>query len=268
MRQEDRVRGKRGPLLRRPALTSSPLPPSLVPRPALVVFDLDDTLLDHRAAERAALADVHRMHAEHLGHHDVVHVQETYHAHNVPLWRDFGAGRITATDLKRLRSERLLSALGAGGLDPETFSRDYLARYAEHWRWADGALDAYRAVAERFPVGILTNGFSAQQRAKFARLPEAEALAAFAVISDEVGVRKPDPRLFDHVLGLARDVLGRPALAPRDVLYVGDSFHSDVEGGVGAGWRVAWLRGDEARAPEGCTVVTGWDDLLALLAVA
>ncbi|MDT0632825.1 HAD-IA family hydrolase [Rubrivirga sp. S365] len=236
--------------------------------PALVVFDLDDTLLDHRGAERAALADVHRMHAAHLGHHGVGHVQDTYHAHNVPLWRDFGAGRITAADLKRLRSERVLHALEAHDLDPETFSRDYLARYAEHWRWADGALDAYRAVATRFPVGVLTNGFSEQQRAKFARLPEVEALAAFAVISDEVGVRKPDPRLFEHVLGLARGVLDRPALAPADVLYVGDSFHSDVEGGVGAGWRVAWLRGDDARAPEGAAVVEDWRALLDLLEIA
>ena len=153
----------------------------------------------------------------------------------MPLWGEFGAGRITAADLKRLRSERVLHALEAHDLDPEAFSRDYLARYAEHWRWADGALDAYRAVAARYPVGVLTNGFSAQQRAKFARLPEVEALAAFAVISDEVGVRKPDRRLFDHVLGLARDALDRPALGPQDVLYVGDSFHSDVEGGVGGG---------------------------------
>ena len=235
--------------------------------PLLVVFDLDDTLLDHRAAERAALADLHGAHTS-LGRHALAHVQDTYHAHNVPLWRDFGAGRITAADLKRLRSERVLHALEAHDLDPEAFSRDYLARYAEHWRWADGALDAYRAVAARYPVGVLTNGFSEQQRAKFARLPEVEALAAFAVISDEVGVRKPDRRLFDHVLGLARDVLDRPALAAGDVLYVGDSFHSDVEGGVGAGWRVAWLRGDEARAPEGSTVVADWPALLDLLEIA
>ena len=238
-----------------------------MPLPLLVVFDLDDTLLDHRAAERAALADLHGAHGS-LGRHALAHVQDTYHAHNVPLWRDFGAGRITAADLKRLRSERVLHALEARDLDPEAFSRDYLARYAEHWRWADGALDAYRAVAARYPVGVLTNGFSAQQRAKFARLPEVEALAAFAVISDEVGVRKPDRRLFDHVLGLARDVLDRPALAPGDVLYVGDSFHSDVEGGVGAGWRVAWLKGDADRAPEGCTVVADWPALLDLLEVA
>lgn len=236
-------------------------------RPRLVVFDLDDTLLDHRAAERAALADVHQTFADHLGAHDLAHVQATYHAHNVPLWRDFGAGRITADDLKRLRSERLLHALEAHALDPAVFSDTYLARYAVHWRWADGALDAYRAVAARYPVGVLTNGFSEQQRGKLARLPEIEAHAGLVVISEEVGVMKPDPRLFDHVLAEAAVLLGEP-VAPEAALYVGDSYHSDVLGGTGAGWRVAWKGGDAERAPEGAFVFDDWADLLDRLGVA
>lgn len=238
--------------------------PPLSPLPRLVAFDLDDTLLDHKAAERAALADVHRLYGAHLGHHPLEHVHATYHAHNVPLWREFGAGRIDSATLKRLRSERLLGALGTSGLDPMAFSDAYLDRYAAHWRWAEGALDAYRAIAARYPVGVLTNGFSEQQRAKFARLPEVEAHAAFAVVSEEVGVMKPDPALFAHVLDVARGVTGL-ALDPADVLYVGDSLYSDVEGGTAAGWRVAWIRGDAERAPAGATVFHDWDDLLALL---
>ncbi len=235
--------------------------------PRLVVFDLDDTLLDHRAAERAALADVHALHGEHLGHHDLAHVQATYHACNVPLWRDFGAGRITSADLKRLRSERLLAELACDTLEPAAFSRDYLDRYAAHWRWAEGARDAYHAVADAVPVGVLTNGFSAQQRGKLARLPEIAERAAFAVVSEEVGVMKPDPALFEHVRGLAGEVLGGPVEAG-DLLYVGDSYHSDVLGGTGAGWPVAWLHGDAGRAPEGAFVVDDWPDLLAHLGLS
>lgn len=236
----------------------------LDPLPRLVLFDLDDTLLDHRTAERAALADVHREHAAHLGHHSLVHVQETYHRHNVPLWRDFAAGTITSADLKRLRAERLLAALEAHALDPALFTRSYLDRYAAHWRWSEGALEAYRAIAGRYPVGVLTNGFAEQQRGKLARLPEIEEHAALVVISEEVGVMKPDPRLFAHVLQHAREVTGED-LAPADVLYVGDSFHSDVEGGTAAGWRVAWIRGDAERAASGVSVFTDWTDLLRLL---
>ena len=243
-------------------------------RPRLVVFDLDDTLLDHRAAERAALADVHRIHAEHIGHHDLAHVQETYSRCNVPLWRDFGRGEITSADLKRLRAERTVVALECA-LPPETFTRDYLDRYAAHWRWAEGARDAYHAIADAFPVGVLTNGFSEQQRGKLARLPEIEARAAFVVISEEVGVMKPDPRLFEHVRQRAADALADadPSGVADDVgagelLYVGDSYHSDVVGGTGAGWPVAWIRGDAERAPEGTFVFNDWPELLRQLGVA
>ncbi len=235
-----------------------------MPLPRLVVFDLDDTLLDHKAAERAALADVHERHAEHLGHHELAHVQATYHACNVPLWRDFGAGRITSADLKRLRSERLLAELACDTLAPDVFSRDYLDRYAAHWRWAEGARDAYLAVADAFPVGVLTNGFSAQQRGKLARLPEIAERAAFVVISEEVGVMKPDPRLFDHVRQRAAEAVGSPIEAT-DLLYVGDSYHSDVLGGTGAGWPVAWIGGDAGRAPENTFCFADWEELLARL---
>ena len=228
--------------------------------PSLVVFDLDDTLLDHRAAERAALADVHRLHAAHLGHHDLGHLQATYHACNVPLWRDFGAGTITSADLKRLRSERLLAELACETLTPDVFSDTYLDRYAAHWRWAEGAREAYHAIADAYPVAILTNGFSAQQRGKLAALPEIAERAAFVVISEEVGVMKPDPRLFEHVRQRAAETLGAP-VDPAELLYVGDSYHSDVVGGTGAGWPVAWLHGDPDRAPDGVFCFDDWQAL-------
>ena len=238
----------------------------LTPCPRIVVFDLDDTLLDHRAAERAALADVHRLHHALLGHHALGHVQATYHRCNAPLWADFGAGRIGSAELKRLRSERTLAALGCDALPADAFSRDYLGRYAAHWRWMPGAQEAYRVVADAFPVGVLTNGFSEQQRGKLAAFPEIAERAAFAVISEEVGVMKPDPRLFAHVLQRASNALGSP-LQPAEVVYVGDSYASDVVGGTGAGWRVVWLGGDPGRAPDGAVCADTWAGVRAALGV-
>jgi HAD superfamily hydrolase (TIGR01549 family) len=225
--------------------------------PAFVFFDLDDTLLDHGRAERAALADLHVTFGEHVGHHALAHLHAAYHAHNAPLWADFGAGRITSAELKRLRSERFLAAVGATGLDPAAFSDAYLDRYAHHWAWAEGAREAFLAVAERVPVGVLTNGFREQQRGKLARFPEIAERAAVVVVSDEVGVAKPHRGVFDHARAEASKAVGRD-LAPDEVLMVGDSLSSDVEGAVGAGWRAAWLRGDPSRAPEGVVCFTEW----------
>ena len=231
-----------------------------IPRPRFVFFDLDDTLLDHTHAERSALADLYAAHAEHLGHHSLAHVRERYHAANAPLWVAIGEGRITSDELRRLRPVRVLDALGVTALDPVAFGEAYLDRYGAHWRWLTGARDAFLATAARVPVGILTNGFREQQRAKLARFPEIEATASVIVVSDEVGAMKPQRLLFDHALVAACEATGK-ALRPEDVLLVGDSLTSDVAGALGAGWQAVWIGSDAARAPRGVAVfasVTEW----------
>ncbi len=217
--------------------------------PVFVYFDLDDTLLDHRGAERAALADCHARFADGLGRHPVEHVQATYHAHNVPLWKQYATGEIGRRDVERLRFERTLVALGSG-LDAEEVGRHYMARYAEHWRWTDGAERAFHAVADRLPVGLLTNGFVEVQRAKLARFPALLERAAAVVVSEEVGVMKPHPRIFAHATE-------RAGVEPAEILYVGDSLSSDVEGGLAAGWRVAWYGGDGSTSGGDCSVLGG-----------
>ena len=207
-------------------------------RISFVYFDLDDTLLDHRRAEKAALADCQEHFAGHLSRHSLGHIQETYHRHNVPLWRDYGAGLITKNDLNQLRFERLLTALEVSTIAPDVLGEHYLNRYAHHWSWIEGAEAAFHAIADRFPVGILTNGFKEIQHAKLDRFPSLRDRSASIVISEEVGVMKPNPALFSHAAEKA-------GIDPEEILYVGDSLHSDVEGGRNAGWQVAWFRGQQ-----------------------
>ncbi len=226
-------------------------------RTAFVYFDLDDTLLDHRAAERAALADCVADFAAHFDGHDLAHVQETYHAGNWPLWRDYGQGLLGKTDLQRLRFERLLNALAVEHLDADEFGAHYLDCYARHWTWTPGAEAAFHAVAERFPVGLLTNGFTEVQHAKLDRFPALRERARAVVISEEVGVMKPNAGIFRHATEAA-------GVEPGAVLYVGDSLHSDVEGGRGFGWSVAWYRG-RAGVRDDVFVFDDWGALLARL---
>ena len=230
-------------------------------RPRFVYFDLDDTLLDHREAERRALADLHTHYAEPLAAHDPAAVHAVYREHNVPLWRDYGRGHITKDELKHLRFARTLAALGVR-LDPDEVSAVYLDRYSAHWQWADGARDVFHAVADALPVGVLTNGFKEQQRAKLAHLPDLAPRCApgTVLIAEEIGAWKPTPEAF----AIATDAAG---VAPQDILYVGDSYHSDVLGGTAAGWHVAWVGGTADRLPEGATLIDAWTDLTRLISL-
>ena len=97
----------------------------------------------------------------------------------------------------------------------------------------EGAIDAFKNTAAQVPVGIMTNGFSEIQRAKLSQFPIFDELSKDVIVSEEVGFLKPDVRLFKHAEAAAK-------VPGESILYVGDSLSSDVKGGLGAGWKVAW----------------------------
>jgi len=209
-------------------------PPSSTPHQlAFVYFDLDDTLLDHRTAEKNALADVHAAFPDAFEGVTTEQVQTTYHYHNEPLWKRYADGEIEKEELKHLRIKRTLETLAVNGVSSERVSAHYIERYTHHWTPTDGAFEAFERVADRFPVGLLTNGFSETQHAKIERFPVLAERSDAVVLSEETGFLKPDARVFNHAAETA-DV------APEAILYVGNSLHSDVEGGLNAGWQVAW----------------------------
>lgn len=234
-----------------------------IPHPTLmfVYFDLDDTLLDHQHAEREALADVRDRYLEVFGALSVDELKDEYRAINGPLWRRYADGEIEKATVKERRFARLLEAVGAPQADPALVRRYYMQRYGHHWRFVPGARAAFEAVAEAVPVGILTNGFAEVQAEKFREFPTLEERAEAVVVCEETGVLKPDPKVFAHATEKA-------GVAPDDVLYVGDSYRSDVEGAQRAGWRVAWYapEGPDGRSTDDRGFVfEEWDELPARL---
>lgn len=208
-----------------------------MPAVQFVYFDLDDTLLDHRSAERAGLGDVLEAQRPHFDGVTLDRLHEVYHGHSKPLWEQYSQDAISKEALQHERFARTLDTLGVHTLDPDVLNAHYLRQYARHWVLPETARATFHAVADHYPVGILTNGFAEVQRAKFERFPELRDRAAAVIISEDVGVMKPHPRLFRH----ATEHAGVP---PAEILYVGDSFISDVVGARNAGWQIAWYRAD------------------------
>lgn len=231
--------------------------PYLMATADFVFFDLDDTLLDHKRAERFALSGMYRG----LALTDELPLEQflsTYHDVNVEVWRAYGAGELSKAEARSVRFERLFGQLGIDGHNASALGEEYLGRYGGFWNWLPGAREAWHAVADLLPVGLITNGFAEVQRRKLERFSDLPARASTIVISEEAGVMKPDRRIFD----LAAE---RAACPSHRILYVGDSLHSDVEGALAAGWQAAWFRGQAAQAPEGVLVFDDWSRLIARL---
>lgn len=209
--------------------------------PEFIYFDLDDTLLDHKYAERNALQDVHD-HFELFGQADTDELIEVYHQVNSRQWTLYSREEVSREQLQRNRFELTLRELGLDdGAYSEVGSR-YMQYYRNHWQWIAGAREAFEAACRHYPVGILTNGFAETQKLKFEQF-ELYEKAEHLVISEEVGTLKPHPSIFAHATELT-------GFAPDQILYVGDSYSSDVAGGTGFGWHVAWFTRNRPAADE------------------
>ena len=87
--------------------------------------------------------------------------------------------------------------------------------------------------AAEIPVGVVTNGPTAMQWAKVRNTGVADLVDA-VVVSEEFGVNKPGPAIFNHALGLI-------GASPLETLFVGDNTVADIGGAVDVGMRTAWM---------------------------
>lgn len=223
--------------------------------PKFIYFDLDDTLLDHKKAEQKGLADVYQ-HFDVFTDISLKTLLNVYHLINKGLWEEYGKGEIDRFILQRRRFEETLSRLGIDTALHEQIGNAYMDNYRNHWEWIDGAKNAFDSIRAKYPVGIITNGFAETQWMKIDQFGFRET-ASQIVISEEIGVKKPHPKIFDYstqLVGVERS----------EILYVGDSLTSDVMGGKEAGWKVAWYTNDPV--DEECMIADlVFDDFRTLL---
>jgi len=107
-----------------------------------------------------------------------------------------------------------------------------------------GAADMMRALAARgYPIGLVADGFTDTFRNVFTQHGLLDLFAVMA-ISEEVGVMKPDPRMFRTAL----DALGVGAVDYGRVMMVGNHLGRDIKGANGLGLVSVWLRWSPRRS--------------------
>lgn len=229
-------------------------------KPKFIYFDLDDTLLDHKSAERMALADIHA-HFDCFAQTSPDDLIEVYHKINSRQWKLYSEGNVDRNQLQRNRFELTLQQLCGDGSQYAEVGSQYMSYYRNHWNWVDGAQEAFNTIRDNYMVGILTNGFSETQKAKFDRF-DLYSKTDRLVISEDVGHLKPHPRIFEYATEIAE-------FPPDKILYIGDSYNSDVIGGTSYGWSVAWFtsNGEVEKHKKADFVFDDFKDLCKLLGV-
>ena len=194
-----------------------------------LLFDADHTLFDFDLAEVKALANS----LTEFGFTYNDEIGETYRTINKNIWRQLERGEITPNELRTTRFLRLFNAIGIEA-NPEPFSDAYLRHLANCGDLIDGTEAAIQQLSQQYQLGLITNGLSDVQRPRLAASPLQPYFQTFT-ISDEVGYAKPDPRIFD----VAFATMGNPAKS--EVLIIGDSLTSDMQGGVNYNIDTCWF---------------------------
>lgn len=216
-------------------------------RYTVLLLDADGTLFDYDRAESYALETTF---ARFGVPYDADRDLPVYRRINAEMWRAFERGEIDPATLSVERFRRVLDALGASGrTDPAELAERYLGHLAEGSFLIPGALEVVAELAGRARIVVVTNGLSRVQRSRFAGSGLAEHVEHL-VISDEIGVQKPEPGVFDAALAPFDGV-------PREeVLMVGDSLTSDIAGGVRYGIATCWYNPGGRENPRGGPVPT------------
>jgi 2-haloacid dehalogenase len=194
-----------------------------------ILFDADNTLFDYDAAEFGALTFTF----EELGHPLTTDHHTSYRQVNHQNWLAYERGEITQAILRTRRFEQFLAAM-AMNEEPGHVSGRYLFHLGNRIDLVDGAAELVEALHGRVGLMIITNGLKDVQRS---RMNQSEIGQYFhdVIISEEVGVAKPDGRIFD----ICFERMGHPQKS--EVLIVGDSLTSDIQGGLNYGIDTCWF---------------------------
>ena len=209
------------------------VPCPAVPRPVSkykhIFFDLDRTLWDFDAAAEVAFERIYEQyHLKDLGIPSAHEFHEVYHPLNEQLWVLYRADKITKDDLNRTRFMKPLEHYGIH----DTALADHLSEDYVYWsprivRLVSGTMELLDYLKPKYHLHLITNGFQEVQHTKLngsGLEPYFETLT----VSEEVGVKKPNPEIFHYALRKAH-------ATAEESLMIGDEMAVDIDGARAAG---------------------------------
>lgn len=194
-----------------------------------LLFDLDDTLLDFKAAEDQALQKLFT----HMNMTLTPEIQKQYKTMNHQLWRDYEQGKLTRSEVTNGRFQKLFAALGKI-VDGPKLDQQYRHYLTQGHQLLGNSHAIIADLANKADLYIVTNGVSETQ---YKRLEDAQLLPYFKdiFVSEDTGYQKPMPEYFDYVVNRI------PHFVAQKALVIGDSLTSDIKGANNAGLDSVWL---------------------------
>ena len=223
----------------------------------IILWDLDNTLLDPRPPERLAIRKCFR--DLDLGE-CTDEMLDAYPAINNKWWTMCEKGEKTKDEILVGRFQEFLSVFGRPVDKAADFLADYMDSLGDNIFPIPGALETLRYLRGKVKQYILTNGVWASQRKKLCNSGIID-IVDDVFVSEDIGIEKPEKGIFDRVLDKAG------CTDSSEVLMVGDSLTTDIQGANNAGIPCCWFNPKHKARPADLRIDYEIDEIRQLLPI-
>jgi putative hydrolase of the HAD superfamily len=194
-----------------------------------IFFDLDHTIWDF---DKNAEETLHELYGTYklkdIGLHSADLFIETYTRHNHRLWAEYHLGRISKDELREARFKSTFIELGVPpDMMPNDFEDEYVKLGPTKTNLFPHAHETLAYLQSKYTLHLISNGFKESTEIKVAGTNLAPYFQNI-IISEVVGVNKPDPLIFQHAIDLA-------GTTKDESLMIGDSIEADIRGALAFG---------------------------------
>lgn len=195
-----------------------------------VLWDVDGTLLDFDAAEKAAIRALFSKYA--LGECSEKMLSR-YSEINSSWWQRLERKEISRKEVLVGRFVQFFSEYGIDTRIASEFNEKYQPLLGETIVFRDNSPEIIKALKGRVKQYVVSNGTVIAQTKKLDRSKLGEMMDGI-FLSEKIGVEKPDNAFFMNVFSQihAEDL--------STIMIVGDSLTSDIQGGMNAGIKTCW----------------------------
>lgn len=207
-------------------------------------FDLDHTIWDFDKNAQETLSDLYTQYRlQELGLDSAEKFIATYTENNHMLWADYHVGKITKDVLRAERFSRTFSQLGVHPDHiPAQFEIDYVQLTPRKTNLFAGSKDVLTYLQKKYALHIISNGFKESTLTKM----DVCGLNPYfenVIISEDVGVNKPDKAIFEYALDKA-------AAFKEESIMIGDSIEADIRGAQNFGMKAIFFNPLNKDLPE------------------
>lgn len=210
----------------------------------VVFWDVDGTLLDFQVAEKHAI----RTCFEKLGLGECTDgMLRDYIRINVGYWKRLEKGKLTKPQVLVGRFEEFFEKYGLDTALAPAFNEEYQIRLGDTICFCENALETVKALRGKVWQYAVTNGTKTAQERKLAG-SGLDKLLDGVFISEIIGIEKPMEGFFELIF----QEIG--AFHKDEMMIVGDSLTSDIQGGNNAGIVTCWYNPAGEERPAGLRI--------------